>query len=188
MLNFVQGGIGASLRKKFSLTNVRNHTILTSTISDGLKEAEAMGYGPSKEMRRYNHLSGEIEGVYHEMSLKLGLSDSTMIVLYTLCDNGGSCPLRDICRRSGLSKQTVNSALRRLEAEGMAYLEPVSARSKRVCLTEAGQALADRTAGRIIRIENDIFAAWPRADVERYLELTERFLLALREKAGELSR
>lgn len=142
-----------------------------------------MGYGPSKEMRRYNHLVGEIDGVYHEMSLRLGLSDSAMIVLYTLCDSGSPCPLRDICHRSGLSKQTVNSALRKLEAEGVVYLEPVSARSKRVCLTEAGQALADKTAGKVIRIENDIFASWPRNDVEQYLELTERFLLALREQA-----
>lgn len=145
-----------------------------------------MGYGPSKAMRRYNHLVGEIDGVYHEMSLKLGLSDSAMIVLYTVCDSGSSCPLRDICLRSGLSKQTVNSALRKLEAEGVVYLEPVSARSKSVCLTEAGQALAAETAGKIIRIENDIFDSWPQADVEQYLELTERFLLALREKAEQL--
>lgn len=145
-----------------------------------------MGYGPSKVMRRYNHLVGEIDGVYHEMSLKLGLSDSAMIVLYTICDSGSSCPLRDICLRSGLSKQTVNSALRKLEAEGVVYLEPVSARSKSVCLTEAGQALAAETAGKIIRIENDIFDSWPQADVEQYLELTERFLLALREKAEQL--
>ena len=120
-----------------------------------------MGYGPSKVMRRFNHLVGEIDGVYHEMSLKLGLSDSAMIVLYTICDSGSSCPLRDISLRSGLSKQTVNSALRKLEAEGVVYLEPVSARSKSVCLTEAGQALAAKTAGRIIRIENDIFDSWP---------------------------
>lgn len=145
-----------------------------------------MGYGPSKVMRRFNHLVGEIDGVYHEMSLKLGLSDSAMIVLYTICDSGSSCPLRDICLRSGLSKQMVNSALRKLEAEGVVYLEPVSARSKSVCLTEAGQALAAKTAGRIIRIENDIFDSWPQADAEQYLELTERFLLALREKAEQL--
>ena len=143
-----------------------------------------MGCGPSKELRRYNHLLGEIAGAYHEMSLKLGLSDSVMNVLYTLCDSGGSCPLREICRRSGLSKQTVNSALRKLEAEGTVYLEPVSARSKSVCLTEAGRALAAGTAERVIHIENDIFAAWPGEDVERYLELTERYLLALRERAG----
>ncbi len=145
-----------------------------------------MQYGPSREMRRYNHLMGEIDRVYHEMSLKLGLSDSAMIVLYTLCERGGGCLLRDICRCSGLSKQTVNSALRKLEAEGTVYLEPASARSKRVRLTEAGQALAAETAGRIIQIENEVFAAWPREDVERYLEMTERYLLDIREQAKEI--
>lgn len=29
----------------------------------------------SKEMKRYNHLLSEIDSVYHEMSLELGLSD-----------------------------------------------------------------------------------------------------------------
>lgn len=147
-----------------------------------------MGYRPSREMRRYNHLVGEIDGAYHGMALKLGLSDSAMRVLYTICVHGDDCPLREICRSSGLSKQTVNSALRKLEAEGTVYLEAVSARSKNVCLTEAGEALAAETAGRIIRMENEIFDAWPREDVAQYLDLTERYLLALRAQAGTLEK
>ena len=35
-------------------------------------------------------------------------------------------------------------------------------------------------------MENDIFASWPREDVEQYLELTERFLLDLRERAKKI--
>ena len=42
----------------------------------------------SKDMKRCNHLLGEIEAVYHEIALKFGLSDSTMIILYTICDEG----------------------------------------------------------------------------------------------------
>ena len=38
----------------------------------------------SKVMKRYNYLLGELNAVYHEMSLKLGLSDSAMIILYTI--------------------------------------------------------------------------------------------------------
>ena len=90
----------------------------------------------SKDMKRCNHLLGEIEAVYHEIALKFGLSDSTMIILYTICDEGDKCFLKDICRRSGLSKQTVNSALRKLEKEGIVRLEAAGARSKNVCLTE----------------------------------------------------
>lgn len=145
-----------------------------------------MGYSSSKVMRRYNHLLGEIDGMYHEMSLKLGLSDSAMVILYTVCDSGGSCSLREICRSSGLSKQTVNSALRKLEAEGTLYLEAAGARSKNVCLTAAGRQLAEQTAGRILAIENEIFSSWPREDVERYLGAMERFLADLRERAALL--
>lgn len=140
----------------------------------------------SKEMKRYNHLLGEIEATYHEMSLKLGLSDSAMIVLYTICDEGESCPLSEICRRSGLSKQTVNSAIRKLEADGILYLEKAGVRSKTVCLTVAGKELAGRTALRLLNVENAILASWTRQDVEKYLELTERFLTALREEAARL--
>ena len=143
-------------------------------------------YDSSKAIKRYNHLSGEIDAVYHEMSFKLGLSDSAAMILYAILEHGGSCPLKDVCRFTGLSKQTVNSALRKLETEGAVYLKPVSARSKSVCLTEAGQALAVRTAGKIIEIENDIFASWPREAVEKYLELAEAFLSALRERAKQL--
>ena len=127
-------------------------------------------------MKRYNYLLGELNAVYHEMSLKLGLSDSAMIILYTICDQGERCPLQDICRYSGLSKQTVNSALRKLEAERVLYLEAAGSRNKTVCLTEKG----------IMQAENEIYTSWPEQDVEKYLELTEHFLTALQEKAGQM--
>ena len=142
----------------------------------------------SKEMKRYNHLLGEIEAVYHEMSLKLGLSDSAMIILYTICDEGDSCLLQDICLRSGMSKQTINSALRKLEKEGIVYLKPADLRGKKVCFTEKGRDLAKSTAVRMIEAETEILASWSKEDVEKYLELTERFLSALKVKAKEIER
>ena len=140
----------------------------------------------SKVMKRYNYLLGELNAVYHEMSLKLGLSDSAMIILYTICDQGERCPLQDICRYSGLSKQTVNSALRKLEAEGVLYLEAAGSRNKTVCLTEKGMGLAERTVKRIMQAENEIYVSWPEQDVEKYLELTEHFLTTLQEKAERM--
>lgn len=138
----------------------------------------------SKEMKRYNHLLGELDAAYHEMSLKLGLSDSAMKILYTICDNGNSCLLQDICRRSGVSKQTINSAIRKLEADNIVYLEAVGAKNKNVCLTDEGKQLAKRTAIRMIDAENSILASWSEKDVEKYLELTEKFLIAFKEKTN----
>ena len=142
----------------------------------------------SKDMKRFNHLLGEIEAVYHEMALKFGQSDSVMNILYTICDYGKSCPLQEICRRSGISKQTINSGLRKLETEGIVYLEQAGARGKNVCLTEKGKALAEDTAIRVIEAENGILASWSKEDVEKYLELMECFLVAIKEKAKEIDR
>ncbi len=140
----------------------------------------------SKEMKRYNYLSSEIDAAYHEMSVKLGMSDSAMIILYTICDHGDSCPLQTICRQSGIRKQTINSAVRKLESEGIVYLEAAGAKNKNVCLTEEGKRLAERTAIRIMQVENEIFASWPQEEVEQYLAFAERFLRELKEKSKEM--
>lgn len=145
-----------------------------------------MEYYTSKELKRFNYLLGEIDSAYHEICLKLGLSDSAMQILYAICDNGESCLLQEIGRCSGLSKQTINSSIRKLEREGIVYLENVGAKAKNVCLTDEGKNLVGKTALRVMEIENSIFASWTQEEVQTCLRLTERFLDDLREKKNEL--
>lgn len=140
----------------------------------------------SNDIKRYNHLHGEIEATYHESSLKFGISDSVNKILYTICSSGDSFLLNDICRDTGLTKQTVNSALRKLEGDGLIYLEAVDGKSKQVCLTEEGKHYAGKTVSRLIEIENAIFDSWPDEDVQKYLELTERFLKDLAERVEQI--
>lgn len=137
-------------------------------------------------IKRLNHLLGELEGAYHDASLLLGMSDSVSQILYTVCVSGGGCPLHAICRQCGLSKQTVNSAVRKLEQEGIIYLEAMDGRAKRVCLTEAGKIYAAGTAREIIRMENEILDSWAPEDVEQYMALTKRFLEGMRERTAQL--
>ncbi len=143
-------------------------------------------HSASTFMKRYNYLLGETEGAYHEATRKIGLSDSVSRILYAICDNGTSCLLKEILHNSGLGKQTANSALRRLEAQGIIYLEPAGSKNKRVCLTKKGEVFAQETAGKILRIENEIMDSWPEEDVQKYLQLTEAFLTAFREKTKDL--
>ena len=146
-----------------------------------------MDFHISGELKRYNHLITETDRAYHEASLRLGLSDSAMIILYTICEDGQErCPLKELCRRSGLSKQAVNSALRKLEGEEILSLEKAGGKNKNVRLTEKGKALADNTALRIMEAENEIFASWPREEVEKYLQLMEQYLISFREKAAKI--
>lgn len=138
----------------------------------------------SKDLKRFNYLITETDNVYHEAAARLGLSDSAMQILYAICDydEGDSCPLREVVRRTGISKQTVNSAIRKMEREGILYLEQDGVRMKKLCLTQKGKELAERTALRIIKAENNILDSWFREDVEKYLELTERFLTSFKEE------
>lgn len=137
----------------------------------------------SEELKRYNYLFGETGAVYHEMYLKAGLSDSAAKILYAILENGESRMLKEICYFTGLNKQTVNSALRKLEKEGVIYLEKAGQKNKIACLTESGKLMAQNTAGRVLGAEDEIFRSWLPEDVEKYLELTEKFLSALKEKA-----
>lgn len=145
-----------------------------------------MNHYTTDEMKRFNHLVRETDAAYHEAALRMGMSDSAMQILYILCDSGGDCPLGKICNLSGTSKQTINSSLRKLEEEEIVYLEGMGGKRKRVCLTEKGRGLAERTVVQLIEIENNILDSWSKEELEKYLELTERYLLALREKIGGL--
>ena len=137
-------------------------------------------------LKRFNYLTNEIDAAYHEAALRLGLSDSAMLILYTVCNNGQECLLSDITKLSGISKQTLNSALRKLEGEGIVYLEIFSGKKKRICLTEKGKLLVENTVLKVIKIENDIFDSWTKEERKSYIALTERYLSSFKNKIKEL--
>lgn len=143
-----------------------------------------MEFYVNSHMQRFNLLMSEIDTAYHDAALKLGMSDSAMLVLYTLCSYGGECMLGDIT--AGASKQTINSALRKLESEGIVYLETFEGRKKKVYLTEKGRQLAKDTVLRVIEAENEIFASWSDKEKSVYIDLTQRYLADFKEKVKEL--
>lgn len=141
-----------------------------------------------KEVKRFNQMIAEIDTVYHETAWKLGLSDSAQQILYAICNLGTPCLLSEIIAFSGIRKQTINSALRKLEKEGMLRLSAGEGRKKQVMLTEAGEKLAEETAMQIVRIENEIYGGWEKEELELYLALTQRYLTAFQEKTKDLKR
>lgn len=143
-----------------------------------------MKYFVNKQLKRFNLLVTEIDAAYHDAALRLGLSDSALLILYTLCWCNGECLLSDIT--ASLSKQTVNSALRKLEADNMIYLQPFEGRKKKLCLTDKGYHFVKDTVYRLIEIENLILGSWTNEEKNTYVELTQRYLTAFREKIQNL--
>lgn len=138
------------------------------------------------EARRYNRLISEIDEVYHEVAIRQGFSDSAMAILYALSDNNGQCRLSELIKQSGVNKQTINSALRKLEKDDIVYLERIAGKSKRVCLTEKGFYTIHETVERILDVEKKIYSSWSREEWKLYVQLTERYLCQLREEMKEI--
>ena len=128
-----------------------------------------------EEIHRINYLTTEMESLYHLASLKLNISDSVSIVLYSIYDAGGSCLLSDVYKNSGISKQTVNSAIRRLEKEEILYLEQHRGRSKRIILSEKGKSYVKHTAARLYQAEMDAFESWTEEEIHTYINLMEKY-------------
>mgnify|MGYP001159027067 FL=1 len=139
----------------------------------------------NQKMRRFNYIIGEIDNLYHEASVKLGLSDATMTILYVLSQNDDSCVQRDIYQLTGMTRQTVNSAVRKLVKEGIVATTAGEGRTVVVTLTPEGRKLAERTVHRILTMEDEIFGTWTDEEIDFYLELTERYRDQIREKISK---
>ena len=145
-----------------------------------------MGSYFSKDMERLNYLMSEIDEVYHDAALRLGVSDSAMNILYTICIAGDGCPLSDVARLSGSSRKTIHSAVKKLEEDGIVSLKAKNKREKLVCLTQTGKALTEKTAKRLIAVENEIFDAWEKEEREQYLRLLQKYLSDLKERVEKI--
>ena len=85
----------------------------------------------------YSHEYSAIESLigcaYHEAALKMHLADSELCILYTLHTHGPGCLQSTLYKETGLTKTTVNSALKKLEKGGTLYLTPGPGRVKQDC-------------------------------------------------------
>lgn len=129
---------------------------------------------------KYTHLAGEINALYHEAAVKMGVSDSVQNILYVICEKGDRCLQSDISKLTGISRQTINSAIRKLEKDGIVYLEQGKGRNTIVCLTEKGKQFASEKIYPLYEIENKIWNEWTAEEQEQYLLLTQKYRDALK--------
>jgi len=137
-------------------------------------------------IHQINYLNAELDALYHQASLKLGLTDSASMVLYSIYDNGEDCLLSDIYKRSGVSKQTVNSALRNLEKKDVIYLEKYSGRTKKVVLTDIGKEYVRKTVARLFDAEAAAFASWTEDEINAHIGFMEKYIDSFREQVEKL--
>lgn len=151
----------------------------------GLSEGAMEQYKKSI-IHKINYLTSEMNGLYHQFSQKLGMSDSVSIVLYSIYDAGGECLLGDIQKNSGISKQTIHSAVQGLVKDGLLSLEQHNGKAKKVSFTPKGRDYAEKTVARIYEAEINSFSRWPEEKVEEYLKLMEQYAESFRQEMEKI--
>ena len=136
--------------------------------------------------QEYIQIQHQIDEFYHELAVRQKLSDSALLVLWTLLELGEGCTQTDICHQFALTKQTVHSSVRKLAKDGFLSLRPGPGREVRVYPTETGRALIQE---KILPLKNAEEAASRRMgtdELETMLRLTRKWLSHFQEAAASI--
>ncbi len=139
-------------------------------------------------LAEYTRLHSEMDGLYHTLAVRAGLSDSALDILYALCVLGDGCLQRDVCALSFTSKQTIHSSIRKLERDGLLRLQPGQRREVHIRLTPRGSRLIQEKVLPILDLERQAMACLSPEERESFLRLTRQYISHFRTliKQGEL--
>lgn len=140
----------------------------------------------SAPLQEFNRIHKKSNEIYHNIALRLGLSNSAFDILYSICELGDGCLQKDICAATFIPKQTVNSSIRQMETAGYLTLSSGKGRSMHISLTDAGSKLLEQTIHPVLQIENDAFCCMSEEECQQLIALTRRYTQALNEASLKL--
>ncbi len=129
-----------------------------------------------------SNIVNTINGIYHEIAVKLGLSDSAFNILYMLNERGNGCNQSVMYKETGMTRSTVNSSIRRLEKMNILYLKSGLKNNTCVYLTQYGEEFVCKTIQKVVKMESEIFSQWTQEEKEFYISINERYATQLAEK------
>lgn len=133
-------------------------------------------------LKEFNRLNKEINDIYHELYNRLNISESVFDIFYAIAELGDGCCQRDICNYAFSSKQTIHSAIRKLEREEFLFLKPGKGREMQIFLTQKGQQFTNENIIPVINMEMESFSLFTDEESSELLRLTEKYLTYFREK------
>ncbi len=133
----------------------------------------------------YNLIFREMDEVYRQIAEHYGLSECAFWILYAIRESDNNYTQSDLCRILSLSKQTINSALKKLEENEyiMLQCDERNRRNKRIIFTKSGEKLANNTVDKVFEVEEKTFSYFENDDAEKYMEYFRKHLRILREEA-----
>lgn len=123
-----------------------------------------------------NRLNKAISEFYHNLCVQLGISDSVFDIFYAIAVLGDGCCQKDICDYAFTRKQTIHSAIHKLEKEGMLCMTPGKGREMHIFLTPAGKQFIGKKIAPVITMENEALSQMLPDETDLLLTLTEKYL------------
>lgn len=141
-----------------------------------------MNITQTREIKEFNCLYKELDDLYHEAALAAGISDSAFIIFYAIIDLGDGCLQKDIADRFCISRQTINSSVKKLEAENYLTLKHGKKRDMHLFLTPRGQKFVAEKIAPVVEAENNAFASMTPEDAREFLRLTRKYVSLFEEQ------
>lgn len=144
---------------------------------------------PNNEFDKFNQLYKELDESYQNFAAKCGLSASAMWIIYSLRAGGdGNNTQAEIAKRYFLKKQSVCSAIRKLEQDGYIVLQamPNNAKNKILKLTEKGVVFAEQNIDILLQAEQATFESLTPKEQSQFTKLYEKYITALKTNLSKI--
>ena len=140
------------------------------------------------EMAEYNQLQKNFERLYHKFARQCGLSDTAFWILYSVKECEEAFTQKELCEEWFYSKQTVNSALKQLQTQGIIKLIPLpgNKKNKQIYLTEEGELLVAKTVVPLMKAEQQALGSLNGKERKKFLSLTKKYMVELQIKINEI--
>lgn len=141
----------------------------------------------SNPLKEFNRIYKKTNEIYHDIALRLGLSDSAFDILYSISELGDGCLQKDICNATCIPKQTIHSSIRQMEKSGYLTLSSGKGRSMHITLTDLGKRLLERIIYPVMQMEGEAFHCMTDEECQQMLTLFGKYIQALGDAAKNLS-
>lgn len=141
----------------------------------------------AQKQNEFNRLNKAISELYHDICLRIGISDSVFDIFYAIIALGDGCCQKDICNYAFTSKQTIHSSIHKLEKEGFITLKSGKGREMHIFLTPKGECFIENNIAPVIVMENQTCLQMNPKELDTLLLLTNQYLECLRTQANELT-
>lgn len=137
---------------------------------------------------RYNSIYKEADQVYHQFARLFGLSDCAFWILYLLQESDRTYTQAEICDTLSFARQTVNSALKGMQAQGYIRLMPDhgNKKNKLLRLTPKGEEFVQATVDRVIDAELSTLEQFSSSEQQAFLALNQKYALCIRKEYEKL--